>query len=132
LNWFPATNRQFKDLTFLLRQLKQRKLLHDNDLTSTFFASNPGYSTVEGESLDRAVLTLLTRTAADDHLPFLHQNVPCLHVIAFPFPRAWHTEQDNLASLDAFTNEDVLLLFRCYLASVLNLTRLSGSKATEL
>ncbi len=112
---FPATSRQFKDMSFLLRTLKKKQLLHDNALADTYFATNPGYSTI-----------------ADDHLPFLEQGVPVLHLIAFPFPATWHTVDDNLQSLDANTNEDILALLRCYCASVLNLTRTPPGSAAEL
>lgn len=27
----------------------------------------------------------------DDHIPFLHQGVSILHLIADPFPRVWHS-----------------------------------------
>ncbi|GAA6025707.1 hypothetical protein JCM11491_000341, partial [Sporobolomyces phaffii] len=30
-------------------------------------------------------------TIEDDHLPFLHQGVPVVHLISVPFPRVWHT-----------------------------------------
>ncbi len=112
---FPGTSRQFKDLSFLLRALKKQQLLHDNTLANTYFTTNPGYSTI-----------------SDDHLPFLAQGVPILHLIAFPFPATWHTVNDNLDSLDAPTNEDILVLLRCYCASVLNLTRPLPASASEL
>lgn len=31
----------------------------------------------------------------DDHVPFLARGVPILHVIPTPFPRVWHTMDDN-------------------------------------
>ncbi|XP_055912910.1 glutaminyl-peptide cyclotransferase [Eupeodes corollae] len=35
----------------------------------------------------------------DDHRPFLQQNVPILHVISTPFPKQWHTADDNAENL---------------------------------
>ncbi|EDQ88338.1 uncharacterized protein MONBRDRAFT_9158 [Monosiga brevicollis MX1] len=36
----------------------------------------------------------------DDHIPFVKRHVPVLHLIPTPFPRTWHTIEDNLESLD--------------------------------
>ncbi|XP_055841752.1 glutaminyl-peptide cyclotransferase isoform X2 [Episyrphus balteatus] len=35
----------------------------------------------------------------DDHRPFLQQNVPILHLISTPFPKQWHTADDNAENL---------------------------------
>lgn len=110
-DWFTASSPQWKDMSFTLRHLKRLGVLHDNDPSTTFFGTNPGYSIVE-----------------DDHLPFLRAHVPVLHLIAMPFPSSWHTVQDNLDSLDAATNEDVLKLLRCYVTAILNLTRVHEEK----
>jgi hypothetical protein len=37
---------------------------------------------------------------SDDHLPFIWRGVETLHVIPQPFPRVWHTEDDDGAHLD--------------------------------
>ncbi|CAF1257460.1 unnamed protein product [Rotaria magnacalcarata] len=36
----------------------------------------------------------------DDHVPFLHLDVPILHLISVPFPSTWHRDTDNEANLD--------------------------------
>lgn len=36
----------------------------------------------------------------DDHRPWMQRGVPILHLIPLPFPPAWHTSGDNLASID--------------------------------
>jgi glutaminyl-peptide cyclotransferase len=36
----------------------------------------------------------------DDHLPWLAQGVPVLHLIPLPFPVQWHDASDNAASVD--------------------------------
>nr|XP_027204843.1 glutaminyl-peptide cyclotransferase-like [Dermatophagoides pteronyssinus] len=36
----------------------------------------------------------------DDHLPFIIRNVPVLHLIPHPFPRIWHSMDDNLDNLN--------------------------------
>ncbi|KAF1978549.1 hypothetical protein BU23DRAFT_449312 [Bimuria novae-zelandiae CBS 107.79] len=37
---------------------------------------------------------------SDDHLPFILRGVETLHVIPQPFPRVWHTSDDDGAHLD--------------------------------
>lgn len=39
----------------------------------------------------------------DDHLPFLREGVPVLHLIAAPFPQVWHTIKDDRSALDLQT-----------------------------
>ncbi|KAH9466479.1 hypothetical protein MJO29_000325 [Puccinia striiformis f. sp. tritici] len=39
----------------------------------------------------------------DDHLPFLAEGVPILHLIATPFPHVWHTIHDDATALDLQT-----------------------------
>ncbi|KAI0987511.1 hypothetical protein GJ496_009145 [Pomphorhynchus laevis] len=36
----------------------------------------------------------------DDHIPFQQQGVPVLHLISCPFPRVWHSKDDNENALD--------------------------------
>lgn len=42
----------------------------------------------------------------DDHLPFLQRGVDVLHIIPSPFPRVWHTMDDDGAHLDLDTVTD--------------------------
>jgi glutaminyl-peptide cyclotransferase len=37
---------------------------------------------------------------SDDHLPFIWRGVETLHVIPQPFPRVWHTSEDDGPHLD--------------------------------
>lgn len=37
---------------------------------------------------------------SDDHLPFIARGVETLHVIPQPFPKVWHTMEDNGENLD--------------------------------
>lgn len=36
----------------------------------------------------------------DDHIPFTQRNVPVLCLLAYPFPRVWHTIDDNYKAID--------------------------------
>lgn len=42
----------------------------------------------------------------DDHVPFMERGVPVLHLIPSPFPRVWHTMQDDGKHLDMPTVRD--------------------------
>ena len=42
----------------------------------------------------------------DDHVPFMHRGVPTLHIIPHPFPRVWHTMDDDGDHLDMPTVRD--------------------------
>jgi glutaminyl-peptide cyclotransferase len=42
----------------------------------------------------------------DDHIPFMRRGVEILHLIPSPFPRVWHTSNDDGPHLDIDTVED--------------------------
>jgi glutaminyl-peptide cyclotransferase len=42
----------------------------------------------------------------DDHIPFMRRGVDILHIIPSPFPRVWHTMDDDGEHLDPPTVED--------------------------
>ncbi len=102
--------RHLAELVYFSRQLKKQQLLHNNDLAASFFSAAAGWGTIE-----------------DDHVPFLQRGVPILHLISTPFPPGWHSEGDNLASLDENSIEDLAAIFRVFLASILNLTHARSS-----
>ncbi|KAJ1327689.1 glutaminyl-peptide cyclotransferase [Microdochium nivale] len=43
---------------------------------------------------------------ADDHVPFMVRGVPILHMIPSPFPKLWHTMEDDGEHLDSATVGD--------------------------
>lgn len=57
----------------------------------------------------------------DDHIPFLEREVPILHVIPSPFPSVWHRDSDNAYSLDHNTINNLLQIFKVFLAQYLSL-----------
>ncbi|KAH8826924.1 glutaminyl-peptide cyclotransferase-like protein [Flagelloscypha sp. PMI_526] len=57
----------------------------------------------------------------DDHLPFLQRGVSVLHVISQPFPRVWHTLQDDASALDIPTMRRWNLILRLFFAEYLKL-----------
>lgn len=58
----------------------------------------------------------------DDHVPFLQQGVPILHMIPYPFPSVWHTKGDNKSALDQATLYAWTRILRIFTAEYLGLT----------
>lgn len=57
----------------------------------------------------------------DDHLPFMARGVEILHLIPNPFPRVWHTPQDDGEHLDMDTTEDWAKLTTAFAAEWMDL-----------
>jgi len=57
----------------------------------------------------------------DDHLPFMQRGVEILHLIPNPFPRVWHTMDDDGAHLDIPTVEDWAKIVTVFTAEWLEL-----------
>jgi glutaminyl-peptide cyclotransferase len=57
----------------------------------------------------------------DDHLPFMARGVEILHLIPSPFPRVWHTAQDDGEHLDMDTTEDWAKLTTAFAAEWMDL-----------
>lgn len=57
----------------------------------------------------------------DDHIPFLQRNVPILHIIPSPFPEVWHKLGDDSTAVDMNTVQNLIKIFRVYVAEYLHL-----------
>jgi len=57
----------------------------------------------------------------DDHVPFMARGVEILHMIPTPFPRVWHTIDDDGGHLDMDTVEDWTKLFMAFTAEWMEL-----------
>ncbi|XP_053158778.1 glutaminyl-peptide cyclotransferase isoform X2 [Hemicordylus capensis] len=57
----------------------------------------------------------------DDHIPFLRRGVPILHLIPSPFPRVWHTMQDNEENLSKPTVDNLNKILQVFVLEYLNL-----------
>lgn len=57
----------------------------------------------------------------DDHVPFMARGVDILHIITSPFPRVWHTMDDDGEHLDGDTVEDWAMLTMAFAAEWLDL-----------
>jgi hypothetical protein len=59
----------------------------------------------------------------DDHLPFLRQGVPVLHLIPYPFPYVWHTIGDDVTALDPPTLHAWSRIMRVFVAEYLDMAK---------
>lgn len=57
----------------------------------------------------------------DDHVPFQQKGVNILHIIAYPFPRVWHTLRDDASALDVLTMRRWNMILRVFMSEYLNL-----------
>ncbi|KAL9705740.1 hypothetical protein quinque_009258 [Culex quinquefasciatus] len=57
----------------------------------------------------------------DDHIPFLQRNVPILHIIPSPFPEVWHKLGDDGSAVDMNTVQNLIKVFRVFVAEYLHL-----------
>jgi len=57
----------------------------------------------------------------DDHVPFMARGVEVLHIIPSPFPRVWHTIEDDGEHLDIPTVEDWAVITAAFAAEWLDL-----------
>ncbi|CAF1131996.1 unnamed protein product [Adineta steineri] len=57
----------------------------------------------------------------DDHIPFLNNDVPILHLISVPFPPTWHTADDNEANLDFSSITHIRNIMKVFVIEYLHL-----------
>lgn len=91
-SYFPTTHWAYKHLSTVETRMRDLKLLESSPRKPFLPDVNMTMAGYGGIS--------------DDHLPFIHQGVEVLHVIPSPFPKVWHTMQDDGAHLDKQTVGD--------------------------
>ncbi|PWN50338.1 hypothetical protein IE53DRAFT_406215 [Violaceomyces palustris] len=67
----------------------------------------------------------------DDHLPFLANGVPILHIIPSPFPSVWHKLSDNADALDYPTVYAWSMILRVFVSEYLSLDFSESSRRTS-
>lgn len=51
----------------------------------------------------------------DDHVPFMQEGIPILHIIPVPFPDVWHKLSDDENVIDPSTVKNLVKVFRQFL-----------------
>ncbi|KAF3011050.1 hypothetical protein E8E13_011089 [Curvularia kusanoi] len=92
-SYFPTTHWAYKHLSTVESRMRDLKLLESSPRTP--FLPDVNMTLTGGYG-----------GISDDHLPFIHQGVEVLHVIPSPFPKVWHTMEDDGKHLDAQTVKD--------------------------
>ena len=67
----------------------------------------------------------------DDHIPFMARGVETLHIIPYPFPRAWHNLDDDGEHLDLNTVKDWATLTTAFVGEWMDLEGFFEDKDTE-
>lgn len=58
----------------------------------------------------------------DDHAPFLRLDVPIVHMIPLPFPKEWHTLNDDWHVVDFVTVDNLSRILRVFVVEYLNIS----------
>lgn len=123
-SYFKTTHWAYKHMADVEKRLRNLGL----------FKSSPNHeskrSAGQPRAKERVFLSEASKTDSDrwlggligdDHEPFLARGVEILHIITSPFPRVWHTIDDDGEHLDIDTVEDWALLTTAFAAEWLDL-----------
>ncbi|XP_071833425.1 glutaminyl-peptide cyclotransferase-like isoform X2 [Apostichopus japonicus] len=103
-NYFPATSFWFKRLQNIEKRLREQGAI--NAKTTSYFDTR----SASGNGIQ------------DDHIPFLHRGMNrIIHLIASPFPRVWHTMDDNRDALDPPSIDDLNKILHVFVVEYLHL-----------
>lgn len=80
---------------------------------------------------DKASSAFMGGFVQDDHVPFMARGVEILHMIPTPFPRVWHTMEDDGEHLDLDTVEDWTKLVLAFTAEYMELEGFFDFKAEK-
>ncbi|XP_054166969.1 glutaminyl-peptide cyclotransferase-like [Oppia nitens] len=101
---FSDTQSLYSRIIKIERKLNDLKLMESSRRTNYFQTSRSFYGGID-----------------DDHRPFQERGVPILHIIATPFPSVWHKDSDNKKNIDNPTVNNLLKIFKIFVAQYLNL-----------
>jgi len=111
-NYYKSSESYFNSLAEVETILKNKNLLltsSSNNQNNFYFNKSEGLVSTTQLFID------------DDHKPFLHRNVPILHIIPYPFPDVWHKVSDDASALDEDTIKDLALIFKLFIVKKFNL-----------
>uniref|UniRef100_A0A8C4WAH9 Glutaminyl-peptide cyclotransferase n=1 Tax=Gopherus evgoodei TaxID=1825980 RepID=A0A8C4WAH9_9SAUR len=103
-NYFSNTARWFNRLQAIERKLHGLGLLKNHRSERQYFRGNAAPRSIE-----------------DDHIPFLRRGVQILHLIPSPFPKVWHTMEDNEQNLHKPTVDNLNKILQVFVLEYLNL-----------
>jgi len=113
-NYYKSSESYFNSLAEVESILKNKNLL----LTTSANSKNNSYF-----NKSEALVSTTQLFIDDDHKPFLHKNVPILHIIPYPFPDVWHKPSDDASALDEDTIKDFSLIFKLFVVKLFELNK---------
>jgi glutaminyl-peptide cyclotransferase len=116
-NWFPQTSHLYSKLARI-----ELLLLSDGLLTVTEeMTRSSGYNNYFGHAGITLTNGQFPYGVQDDHVPFMERGVPAVHLISYPFPKVWHTKDDNETAIDYPTVENIAAILRVFVADYFGL-----------
>jgi len=104
-SFFPVTDDMYSRLYYLEKNLNSGGLMTTKSGRKTsYFTGRRAFGGID-----------------DDHKPFLEKGVKVLHLIPTPFPKVWHTLDDNASALDYTTIRNLIVLLKAFLVEYLHL-----------
>ncbi|KAL8901650.1 MAG: hypothetical protein Q9207_005091 [Kuettlingeria erythrocarpa] len=102
-SYFPTTHWAYRKLADLEKRLRTLSLLES---ATTKQGSSKRAVAPFLPDFDKSDDRWLGGLIEDDHIPFMNRGVDVLHLIPSPFPRVWHTKDDDGAHLHIPTVKD--------------------------
>jgi len=102
---FRNTSKNHQHMQSVEKRLHNEKFLEQHTQQNAYFVNSQRYA----------------GRISDDHLPFLHRGVRVLHWISTPFPRVWHTLDDNERNLHKPTVSNLCKILTIFTAEYLHL-----------
>ena len=133
-SWFKTTHWAYRNMANLENRFR---------LQSLFFSSTEHPKSGGDHRRDRrADLPFLSEAGKtenqwsmvkmeDDHIPFMERGVEILHIIPYPFPRAWHNMDDDGEHLDLDTVKDWATLTTAFVGEWMDLEGFFEEKNTQ-
>ena len=105
-SFFPETDEYYKSMMSIEQDLNNAGLMlrSGRGKAVNYFKNKRSFGFIE-----------------DDHVPFMRKGVRILHLIPSPFPSVWHTLSDNESALDHSTIQNLMAVFRSFIAGYLHL-----------
>ncbi|KAL8934582.1 MAG: hypothetical protein Q9211_005152 [Gyalolechia sp. 1 TL-2023] len=89
-SYFKTTHWAYKKMAKLENRLRSLALFDSSSKGASKSAAQPFLT-----ELDKKGDRWMGGAIEDDHLPFMDRGVDVLHLIPLPFPRVWHTRDDD-------------------------------------
>ena len=133
-SWFKTTHWAYRSMAALENRLRSQSLF--------FSSTEHPRNSVGHQKNERADSSFLPEAEKaedqwvgvkmeDDHIPFMERGVEVLHIIPYPFPRAWHNMDDDGEHLDLNTVKDWAILTTAFVGEWMDLEGFFHNETTK-